>query len=424
MSRLVEYEAGCSSGSDEEIEESENTQDREFLDEEDVEQGVNYRDLDPQVGHVDSSDEHLYDSDVEELPAIPRGAPLRRYPDVGRIADASACSGSLCVRPAAVAAPVAEVVPMASESEGAPAQLTDDDKGRRVRRWCFTWNNYPEDMYALLESAQASGKVTYVIVGKEVAPATGTRHGQGYCELKNPTGLKGVISLFNGFGVKGLHWLKCMGDAQSNIDYCSKDGDVRDWGSKPKGQGKRSDLDRVIEIANANGSIMDVVDQVPGAYIRYSAGIQKYFMMKTAKRNWPMKVYWLWGATGVGKSREAWRIGGEEMYAKDVQTEWWDGYTGQKAVILDDYRPSARLTFAYLLRLFDRYGMSVQMKGGTAQFVSRVIFVTCPHDIKTTFSGCQWLGEEDLAQMHRRVEEVHFTADTILNYVEMQDTEA
>lgn len=406
MSRLLEWEAGCESASEDEQEDSENSQDRAFIAAEEVSQVCNYRDC------LQSDTED--DEPREEHPGTPL-ARSRRVQEHPERDDAPAA-----VARAAEAAPE-DPVPMASQSDGAPAPLNDDDKGRRVRRWCWTWQQPPDNMRALLESAQASGKVTYVCVGNEIAPTTGQRHGQGYCELKNPTGLKGVISLFQGFNIRGLHWLKCNGDAQSNIAYCQKDGDFWECGAKPKGQGKRSDLDRVIEIANANGSIADVVDQVPGAYIRYSAGIQKYFMMKSAKRNWPMKVYWLWGATGVGKSREAWRIGGEDMYAKDVSTEWWDGYTGQKSVILDDYRPSARLTFAYLLRLFDRYGMTVQMKGGTAQFVSRIIFVTCPHDIKTTFSGCQWLGEEDLAQMHRRVEEVHFTPGTILNYVEMQD---
>lgn len=411
MSRLLEWEAGCESGSEDECEDEETSQDRAFIAAEDDVQGVGYRDC---LQSDTDDDDDLYG--VQEGTPLSRTRRVEVHPERDNAPAASA--GALCVQVAP------EPVPMASQSEGAPAPLTDDDKGRRVRRWCWTWQNPPENMRALLESAQASGKVTYVCVGNEIAPTTGQRHGQGYCELKNPTGLKGVISLFQGFNIRGLHWLKCNGDAQSNITYCQKDGDFWECGQKPKGQGKRSDLDRVIEIACAGGSVADVVDQVPGAYIRYGAGIQRYFMMKQQKRNWPMKVYWLWGATGVGKSREAWRLGGEDMYAKDVGTEWWDGYTGQKFVILDDYRPSARLTFAYLLRLFDRYGMSVQMKGGTAQFTSRVIFVTCPHNVQETFSNCSWIGAEDLAQMHRRVEEVHFTPGTILNYLEPMDTQA
>lgn len=432
MSRLLEYEAGCSSGSEDEGEDEMNTQDREFISD-GSQQECDYRDVGFAGEDTDIDDEDLYGT----VPGQPLATRARRIVRDSQDSQPAPVHVNLCAMeepsetsPAHaeedhdVPTAVAVDVPMASQSEGAPATLRDEDKGKRVRRWCFTWNNYPDNMYSLLETAQASGKVTYVGVGKEVAPSTGRPHGQGYCELKNPTGLKGIISLFQGFGIRGLHWLKCMGDAASNITYCSKDGDYRDWGTKPKGQGKRSDLDKVVEIVNAHGSLDDIVDQVPVAYIRYSAGIQKLIMMKQKKRTWPMTVYWLWGGTGVGKSREAWRLGGENMFAKDVMTEWWDGYTGQKCVILDDYRPTKRMSFAYLLRLFDRYPMQVQIKSGTAQFCSKVIFVTSPYTVEQMFANCDWIKAEDIEQMRRRVTEIHFTPGTILNFAEMIEEEA
>lgn len=48
---------------------------------------------------------------------------------------------------------------------------------------------------------------------------------------------------------------------------------------------------------------------------------------------------WLYGPPGTGKSKQAIDIAdklyGEEPYWKS-QNKWWDGYTGQKVVLLDD----------------------------------------------------------------------------------------
>jgi len=136
-------------------------------------------------------------------------------------------------------------------------------------------------------------------------------------------------------------------------------------------------------------------------------------MYKAKPRDFKTKVYWLYGQSGVGKSRFAWEVA-PTAYAKDPSTEWWDGYALQRVVIIDDYRANAKLNFSYLLRLFDRYPMMIQMKGGSFHFSSRVIFLTTHSDVKTTFQHCDWIQEGHIQQMERRVEQIHVTPETIL----------
>lgn len=85
-------------------------------------------------------------------------------------------------------------------------------------RWCFTYNNYLEDTKDLLVPLfqQYCKKV---IVGTEVGDS-GTPHLQGYLEFKKKAR---PLSIFK---LDCIHWEKAKGDANSNFEYCTKDGNL------------------------------------------------------------------------------------------------------------------------------------------------------------------------------------------------------
>lgn len=56
----------------------------------------------------------------------------------------------------------------------------------------------------------------------------------------------------------------------------------------------------------------------------------------TAKDSNDVRGAWYHGAPGTGKSRQAREKYGQDLYLKP-QNKWWDGYTGQKYVLLDDF---------------------------------------------------------------------------------------
>ena len=87
-----------------------------------------------------------------------------------------------------------------------------------AKRWCFTLNNYTDDEICSIVPI-ITKKCSIGIIGKEVGE-NGTPHLQGYIEFKSKT------RPLTHFKSKRIHWEKCKGNRDSNIEYCSKEGNV------------------------------------------------------------------------------------------------------------------------------------------------------------------------------------------------------
>lgn len=85
-------------------------------------------------------------------------------------------------------------------------------------RWCLTLNNYTESELHIISSIVPE-VCKFGIIGTEVGES-GTPHLQGYLEFKSKKRPKSVI------GIPRIHWEKAKGDRKSNIDYCSKEGNI------------------------------------------------------------------------------------------------------------------------------------------------------------------------------------------------------
>jgi len=91
-----------------------------------------------------------------------------------------------------------------------------------AKRWCFTWNNYPEDWVNQLQFQ--SSKILGYVVGRETAPTTGTQHLQGYMEFREKLRPKNLFPT-------EIHWSVAKGNKEQNIAYCTKEGKFEAWGS-------------------------------------------------------------------------------------------------------------------------------------------------------------------------------------------------
>jgi len=99
----------------------------------------------------------------------------------------------------------------------------------------------------------------------------------------------------------------------------------------------------------------------------------------------------------------AWNEAGEEAYIKSSTTKWWDGYMGQKKVIIDEFR--GQIAIEHLLKWFDRYPCSVEEKGGQLALDADEFWICSNLPIEQWYPG---IDQDTLGALRRRVEVTHF----------------
>jgi len=254
------------------------------------------------------------------------------------------------------------------------------------RNYCFTVNNYTQKEYTEILAQECE----YVVIGKEIGES-GTPHLQGFVMYKNQKSLSAVKKI-----MPRAHLEQAKGTPIQAAQYCKKDGASEERGLAPTGSGKRTDLELVKDVLQTSGKMSDVV-MVATSYqsIRMAECILKY---KEAPRNWACHVSWFWGGTGSGKSKQAYEDLGEDCYTCLATGKWFEGYDAHDNVLIDDMRKDF-MKFHELLRLFDRYALRVECKGGSRQFRARRIIVTSCYHPKDMFDT-----REDVGQLLRRID--------------------
>lgn len=274
-------------------------------------------------------------------------------------------------------------------------------KGGSKRTWMFTINNYSETtLKGMAELGNKKTEVSYMVVGKEVGSKKGTPHLQGCVTFKKPRRFNNVVSVFSELVGPGeaanLTFAKNCTQARL---YCQKDGDFTIYDNGK--QGKRSDLEPLIESVQAGNTLRYVAREFPKQFIKYHGGIGKLTQFYQAKRSKPPIVTWIYGPTGTGKSRRVAEItAGEEVWESGSRSDFYNGYECQKHALFDDFRGSF-CKFSWLLRLLDRYPVSVNVKGGHCPWNSEYIWITSSKAPQDAYNACQI--EENLNQLTRRL---------------------
>lgn len=270
----------------------------------------------------------------------------------------------------------------------------------QFRAACFTLNNpLDSEIENLKKNAE---QFRYLVFQLERGNAEGTLHLQGYIYSAKPKRLGGWKSVIG----QRAHIEPARGSPSQNREYCTKE-DTRvdgpwEFGSMPN-PGSRTDIAGAIETAKEGASLEEIIERHPEEFVKYHKGLMAARLLFQPRRNWKTEVFWFYGETGTGKSRQAYEAY-PDAYTKMPSCKWWDGYDGQDTVIVDDYRRDL-CTFSELLRLFDRYPMQIETKGGTQQFLAKRIIITTPKSPRDTWAGRT---EEDLQQLLRRIEHVQY----------------
>jgi len=185
--------------------------------------------------------------------------------------------------------------------------------------------------------------------------------------------MKAIIKM-----IKPRHVEACKGTAEDNIKYCSKDAKVLvERGLRPS-QGKRTDIEAIVTDIREGMTVDDIAIDNPVAFHQYGRTFLKVedITLRSKFRSWMTKGLWLFGPTGVGKSHRAFEgFKPETHYVLPDDNGWWDGYTGQETVILNDFRGS--VSYGLMLQLVDKWPVTVKRRGREpVPFLAKRVIVT------------------------------------------------
>jgi len=258
-------------------------------------------------------------------------------------------------------------------------------------------------------------RIQYVVYQVEKGEH-GTMHLQGYLVMEKVTRIKGIKAI-NGMA----HWETRKGNHKQARDYCVKKDKTYvagpwEFGNKPN-QKKRNDIEQAVADIKKNNSWPEMIDNHPKLMVRCTRGMLFVKQALAEPRDHKTEVYWYHGATGTGKSKKV-HEDYPDAYWKDMSNgKWWDGYEGHETVVFDDMRKDT-FKFHELLRIFDRYPLRVEVKGGFTEFRALKIYVTSCYSWHEMYET-----REDLGQLARRITEtVHFNEPLVVPAGEVEQT--
>lgn len=234
----------------------------------------------------------------------------------------------------------------------------------KARRFQLTLNQV--EMYEKLkEYLIGHNTFKYLLSCKEKAPTTGHEHIHIFVCFNNSIKLSTKKSC-------GAHIEFCRGSVKQNIDYIRKDGDILDEiGEVPKERGgchTVGELKKITDPDELNFNELRTWERIHEKMRRE----QEFKKMLNEIRNSNLfgpEVIYFTGEAGMGKTYSAYEYAQKKYEDDDIgKITFNNGFADivnpeASCLICEEFRPSD-LRASKLLEFLDKYGASVNVKGG------------------------------------------------------------
>ena len=240
----------------------------------------------------------------------------------------------------------------------------------QVRNWIGTLNGIDAsfDAEGYLRTMVERGLAKYAVGQLERGSESGRLHLQYFVQMERSRRLAHMRSVI----CDRSHWEPMYGSVAQARAYATKD-DTRVEGPWEFGLmssvGKRRGLEEAVDCVKAGMSLSKVAEEFSLAWVAHGRGLtslRQQLKLDADRRSFGPEgpeVWVLWGPSGTRKSRfvaARW----PDAFWKAPESKWWDGYSGQETVVLDDFKDYA-MPLVELQRLLDWYPLWVEVKGGS-----------------------------------------------------------
>lgn len=269
----------------------------------------------------------------------------------------------------------------------------------RARSFLLTLNEI--DKYEDLKNEfQKLKSCDYFISCKEIAPTTGHEHIHIYAHFSSSYKISKRILNYHS------HIDICKGTPQQNIAYIRKDGNILDtWGEEPR-QGARTvkELKQIDKPDELNWNEFNTWNKIH-QNMANDIDIDEW--------NKEVKVYYIQGPSGVGKTEKAKQIVREniEKYGRKInrvkcENSFWIGVGEEaKIAIYDDFRDS-HMKASEFVNFIDYNKQIMNTKGGSKLNNYELIIITSVQNINDIYHNMigeprkQWLRRVEVIDMN------------------------
>ena len=207
----------------------------------------------------------------------------------------------------------------------------------------------------------------YWCMADEIGGETGTLHTHVYLAFRNAIEFQTIQQRFY-----GAHIDPAKGSHQQNRDYIRKEGKWLDDAKHetsipgtfeesgelpPERDARKKQSEAIFAMIQAGADNAEILREYPSAMNRLAhidAARQTLLEEQSRKEFRQLYVAYIWGETGVGKTRSVMdKYGYENVYRVTNYSHPFDSYRGQDVILFDEFRSS--LPIADMLKYLDGY---------------------------------------------------------------------